>query len=285
MEPVVRVVRRNQRHRIAELVFVALAVGHRFGHWTRNPLVPGSEPSSGAGRRRTTLRRKNGLSNLVRGATPKSGKRSTCSRTRSKVWSTSTWSFGCGRSTRVCGNSRPAPGPGSSGTTRGGSSPTFTWSGDALERERTGRSVWCFKPITRLTPQRWWGRRRILTWPPSIQDHRRPEGQALENPRRYVQRPGSRAEAVFAIGNPFGLSLTMTKGIISALDREIDSPSGASIPGAIQTDAPINPGNSGGPLLDKDGRLIGVNSSIATPSGGNVGIGFAILGWTRSTPW
>jgi S1-C subfamily serine protease len=83
-------------------------------------------------------------------------------------------------------------------------------------------------------------------------------------------------QKVFAIGNPFGLSLTLTKGIISALDREIDSPSGASIPGAIQTDAPINPGNSGGPLLDKDGRLIGVNTAIATPSGGNVGIGFAI---------
>ncbi len=83
-------------------------------------------------------------------------------------------------------------------------------------------------------------------------------------------------QKVFAIGNPFGLSLTLTKGIISALDREIDAPSGANIPGAIQTDAPINPGNSGGPLLDKDGRLIGVNTSIATPSGGNVGIGFAI---------
>jgi len=83
-------------------------------------------------------------------------------------------------------------------------------------------------------------------------------------------------QKVFAIGNPFGLSLTLTKGIISALDREIDAPSGATIPGAIQTDAPINPGNSGGPLLDKDGRLVGVNTSIATPSGGNVGIGFAI---------
>jgi S1-C subfamily serine protease len=83
-------------------------------------------------------------------------------------------------------------------------------------------------------------------------------------------------QKVFAIGNPFGLSLSMTKGIISALDREIDSPSDKPISGAIQTDAPINPGNSGGPLLDKDARLIGVNTSIATPSGGNVGIGFAI---------
>jgi S1-C subfamily serine protease len=83
-------------------------------------------------------------------------------------------------------------------------------------------------------------------------------------------------QKVYAIGNPFGLSLSMTKGIISALDREIDSLTDQTISGAIQTDAPINPGNSGGPLLDKDGRLIGVNTSIASPSGGNVGIGFAI---------
>jgi S1-C subfamily serine protease len=83
-------------------------------------------------------------------------------------------------------------------------------------------------------------------------------------------------QKAFAIGNPFGLSLTMTKGIVSALDRQIESLTDRPILGAIQTDAPINPGNSGGPLLDKDGRLIGVNTSIATPSGGNVGIGFAI---------
>ena len=83
-------------------------------------------------------------------------------------------------------------------------------------------------------------------------------------------------QKAYAIGNPFGLSLSMTKGIISALDRDITSPSDRTISGVIQTDAPINPGNSGGPLLDKDGRLIGVNTSIASPSGGNVGIGFAI---------
>lgn len=85
-------------------------------------------------------------------------------------------------------------------------------------------------------------------------------------------------QRVYAIGNPYGLSLTLTKGIVSALDREIDSPARTPITGAIQTDAPINPGNSGGPLLDKDGRLIGVNTAIATPQegGGNVGIGFAI---------
>ena len=81
---------------------------------------------------------------------------------------------------------------------------------------------------------------------------------------------------VYAIGNPFGLSLSMTKGIVSALDREIDSQTDRTITGVIQTDAPINPGNSGGPLLDRDGRLVGVNTAIKSPSGGNVGIGFAI---------
>jgi S1-C subfamily serine protease len=85
-------------------------------------------------------------------------------------------------------------------------------------------------------------------------------------------------QKAYAIGNPFGLSLTMTKGIISSLNRIIESPNGTRIPRVIQTDAAINPGNSGGPLLDKSGRLIGVNTSIATagPHGGNVGIGFAI---------
>lgn len=85
-------------------------------------------------------------------------------------------------------------------------------------------------------------------------------------------------QKVYALGNPFGLSLTLTKGIVSALDREIESPARTPIPEVIQTDAPINPGNSGGPLLDKDGRLIGVNTAIATAQegGGSVGIGFAI---------
>ena len=83
-------------------------------------------------------------------------------------------------------------------------------------------------------------------------------------------------QTVYAIGNPFGLSESLTMGIISAMDRTIESPSGVPITGAIQTDAAINPGNSGGPLLDKDGRLIGVNQSITSTSGGNHGIGFAI---------
>src|SRR5439155_5551217 len=77
-------------------------------------------------------------------------------------------------------------------------------------------------------------------------------------------------QKAYAIGNPFSLSLTMTKGIISSLNRIIESPNGSKIPKVIQTDAAINPGNSGGPLLDKSGRLIGVNTSIATPNGGNV---------------
>jgi S1-C subfamily serine protease len=83
-------------------------------------------------------------------------------------------------------------------------------------------------------------------------------------------------QTVYAIGNPFGQSLTFTHGIVSALDREIQSVTDRPITGVIQTDAALNPGNSGGPLLDREGRLIGVNTAIATPSGGNVGIGYAI---------
>jgi S1-C subfamily serine protease len=83
-------------------------------------------------------------------------------------------------------------------------------------------------------------------------------------------------QKVFAIGNPFALSLTLTTGIISNLDRTIEAPTGSPIVGAIQHTAQINPGNSGGPLLNKFGKLVGVNTSITTPSGGNVGIGFSI---------
>jgi S1-C subfamily serine protease len=82
---------------------------------------------------------------------------------------------------------------------------------------------------------------------------------------------------VLAIGNPFGLARTATAGIVSALHREISSPSGFTIDKVIQTDAQINQGNSGGPLLDAEGRVIGVNTQIATAgSEGNVGIGFAV---------
>jgi S1-C subfamily serine protease len=84
-------------------------------------------------------------------------------------------------------------------------------------------------------------------------------------------------DPVVAIGNPFGLDRTVTAGIVSALQREIRSPNGFTINDVIQTDAPINPGNSGGPLLDANGRVIGVNSQIEASGGnGNVGIGFAV---------
>jgi S1-C subfamily serine protease len=84
-------------------------------------------------------------------------------------------------------------------------------------------------------------------------------------------------DPVVAIGNPFGLSRTVTTGIVSALQREITAPDGFQISNVIQTDASINPGNSGGPLLDAEGRVIGINSQIATGGGqGSVGIGFAV---------
>lgn len=83
-------------------------------------------------------------------------------------------------------------------------------------------------------------------------------------------------QQVYAIGNPFGLDQTLTTGIVSALNREIESVTRRLIRGAIQTDAAINPGNSGGPLLDSAGRLIGVNTAIFSPSGASAGIGFAI---------
>jgi len=84
-------------------------------------------------------------------------------------------------------------------------------------------------------------------------------------------------DPVVAIGNPFGLDRTVTSGIVSALQRQIQAPNGFSIDNVIQTDAAINPGNSGGPLINAAGEVIGINSQIQTGGGsGNVGIGFAI---------
>jgi S1-C subfamily serine protease len=83
-------------------------------------------------------------------------------------------------------------------------------------------------------------------------------------------------QAVYAIGNPFGLDQTLTTGVVSALDREINSQANVPIRGVIQSDAAINPGNSGGPLLDSRGMLIGVNTAIYSPSGASAGIGFSI---------
>ncbi|MCP4746691.1 MAG: trypsin-like serine protease [Desulfobacteraceae bacterium] len=83
-------------------------------------------------------------------------------------------------------------------------------------------------------------------------------------------------QTVFAIGNPYGLSRTLTTGIISALDRRLPTSIGREVAGVIQTDAAINPGNSGGPLLDSAGQLIGVNTAIISNSGSYSGIGFAV---------
>lgn len=90
-------------------------------------------------------------------------------------------------------------------------------------------------------------------------------------------------DAVYAIGNPYGLDETLTRGIVSALGRSISAPDGAKITGAIQTDAALNPGNSGGPLLNDQGQVIGVNSQIASEAArvagsqaGSTGVGFAI---------
>ena len=83
-------------------------------------------------------------------------------------------------------------------------------------------------------------------------------------------------QSVFAIGNPYGLSRTLTKGIISALDRRLPTKNNRVVRGVIQTDAAINPGNSGGPLLDSAGRLIGVNTAILSNTGAGSGIGFSI---------
>ncbi|HVW71157.1 MAG TPA: trypsin-like peptidase domain-containing protein [Steroidobacteraceae bacterium] len=83
-------------------------------------------------------------------------------------------------------------------------------------------------------------------------------------------------QKVLAIGNPFGLDHTLTTGVVSALNRSIESQANRTIENVIQTDAAINPGNSGGPLLDSAGRLIGINTMIVSPSGGFSGIGFAV---------
>ena len=83
-------------------------------------------------------------------------------------------------------------------------------------------------------------------------------------------------QSVYAIGNPYGLTRTLTSGLVSALDRHLPTTEVREIAGAIQTDAAINPGNSGGPLLDSAGRLVGVTTAIRSPSGGSNGVGLAI---------
>ena len=106
-----------------------------------------------------------------------------------------------------------------------------------------------------------------------------PSGDArtIEPLRLGESRTVRVGESVIAIGVPFGLEGTVTAGIVSALDRQLEAPNGFVIDGAIQTDAAINPGNSGGPLIDTNGRVIGVNSQIRTGAGGgSVGLGFAV---------
>lgn len=83
-------------------------------------------------------------------------------------------------------------------------------------------------------------------------------------------------QAVLAIGNPFGFDHTLTMGVVSGLDRTVQSAAGSLISGGIQTDAAINPGNSGGPLLNTAGELVGLNTAIFTPTGLSSGVGFAI---------
>ena len=83
-------------------------------------------------------------------------------------------------------------------------------------------------------------------------------------------------DPVLAFGSPFGLEGTVTAGIVSALHREMTAPNNFTITDTIQTDAAINHGNSGGPLLDRRGRVIGVNAQIESESGGSDGVGFAI---------
>ena len=103
------------------------------------------------------------------------------------------------------------------------------------------------------------------------------EADTLPQPVALGDSDGLRVgQFVVAIGNPFGLERTLTVGVISSLERVIKSPDGRFIGEAIQTDAAINPGNSGGPLLDLQGRVIGITSQIVSPSRANAGIGFAV---------
>jgi len=104
-------------------------------------------------------------------------------------------------------------------------------------------------------------------------DHSRDRLQPIPIGTSHDLRIG---QQTLAIGNPFGLSRTLTTGVISALDRSLPTSAGRRIRGVIQTDAAINPGNSGGPLLDSAGRLIGVNTAIISDNGSSAGIGFAV---------
>jgi putative serine protease PepD len=110
-----------------------------------------------------------------------------------------------------------------------------------------------------------------------------PTGMGLQPLKLASSSSVQVGDPVYALGNPYGLNETLTKGIVSALEREISAPDGAAIKNVIQTDAPLNPGNSGGPLLNAEGDVIGVNSQIASDAArtegsqpGSTGVGFAI---------
>jgi S1-C subfamily serine protease len=103
-----------------------------------------------------------------------------------------------------------------------------------------------------------------------------PDGLHLEPLDLGTSEDVTVGQAVAAIGSPFGEDRSLSVGVVSATDRSIESLTDFRIEGAIQTDASINPGNSGGPLLDADGRVIGINQQINTTSGGNEGVGFAV---------
>ena len=110
-----------------------------------------------------------------------------------------------------------------------------------------------------------------------------PEGLGLKALKMASSKGVQVGDQVYAIGNPYGLEETLTRGIVSGLNREIKSPDGAAIAGAIQTDAALNPGNSGGPLINQQGEVIGINSQIASDAArsessqpGSTGVGFAI---------
>ncbi|HEU5150957.1 MAG TPA: trypsin-like peptidase domain-containing protein [Iamia sp.] len=102
----------------------------------------------------------------------------------------------------------------------------------------------------------------------------RVEADGLTAASLALDDPAEVGQLAVAIGSPFGLDQTVTSGVVSAVGRSVQTPGGA-VP-MIQTDAPINPGNSGGALADRSGRVIGVNDQIASESGGNVGVGFAV---------
>jgi putative serine protease PepD len=113
--------------------------------------------------------------------------------------------------------------------------------------------------------------------------HVDPSGLGLKPLKLVSSSSVQVGDSVYAIGNPYGLEETLTRGIVSALDREISAPDASKITGAIQTDAALNPGNSGGPLLNEQGDVVGVNSQIASDAAdvagsqpGSTGVGFAI---------